>query len=579
MSDAEGSHQLRAPAVRFVRGPADPAAAERVCLALRDVRRAQQPRLGAERYRPPDGLGLQANLQDAVTAAAPPEELVGQPGTALRSELLRRLAVGVLQQSADFLAGLERAPSRDEWQSVRSVRYLVHGGPLARQAFLAALQAQAIVVVDMGITYRVPVREVVSCMPVDHVQVVVRGLPPDCARQGALGALIGSFGYTADSGFPVVHERAGLAPMPAGFDGVLPCYDTIVGVVATSADDPFLRHLPGQVAGEGWAASVRVETSAAECSPVIVCARTPTHSRPPTLWQPPASAGRLAGLFTAGARGGSMWAPTAEDILAGARPSGVRAGLGFGGSDEQGGLPVGFVAASGAAVAGQSATGVAPRAELPRSVGPPPLEQLPAPPLPPPVAQQQCQPEHDEAVMAQAPPLPQPVPAHQPGFSAAVEHITECTDLSTSDAEAVVLQVRATCPTEYAAVSEVTSPGALDEGFRRAVHAAAVGMFGAEVATPLAVLPRDADLGGQAEVGSRQLAAAGQAARVEAEPARPPPRPHAAAAAAAASLQPPPSLQTAPRGHPQRARNKPGEYWKVNAPSGRAAAGSGRDTA
>ena len=62
-----------------------------------------------------------------------------------------------------------------------------------------------------------------------------------------------------------------------------------------------------------------------------------------------------------------------------------------------------------------------------------------------------------------------------------------------------MLQVHDTCPAEYAAVAEVTSPGALDASFRRALHAAAVGMFGEEMAAPLAVPPRAAEAEAEAE--------------------------------------------------------------------------------
>lgn len=586
-----GSHQLRAPGPRISRAPAGPAAAERVCVALRAVQRAQRPRLGAGRYKPPDGLGLQVDLCAGLASAAPPQDLVGQPGTVQRSELYRRLACKVMQQCADFVAGVERAPSRDEWQSVQSLRYLVHASPSARQAFLSAVQAQSVVVEDQGVSYRIPVTSVVSYLPVDQVQVVVRGLPPDCARQGALEAVLSCFGYTPAGGFPVVHERAGLVSMPAGFDGALPCLDTVVGVVATTPADPCLRRLPCEVVGEGWVASLRVETSTYD-SPPVVSARPPPHRPSPTPWQPPGSAQRMTGLFAEGARGGSMWAPTAEEVLAGARPSGVRNGLGFMGPDEQGGLPVGSVAVEDA-VAGP----VQPEGALP-------LQQPAQPGHPSRVQQQQQlalpqpapQPQHHavrhpaprpqqlgegEALMAPAPPLPPPVPTHHPGFSAAVEHITECTDLSVSDAEALVLRVRDTCPAEYTAVCEVTSPGALDEGFRRALHATAVGQFGADAAAPLAVLPRGDSLDEGCEGGGGQLVVLGQPEGPETEPARPLPRQYAAVAAASPSQPPPTPVQPAL----QRSRKPPGQWWTASLATatssrgGHAAARGGRGSA
>ena len=84
MSAPGSSHQLRAAVARVARAPAGAAAAERVCLAMREVQRAQRPRLGAQRYSPQDGLGLQADLQAGLAAAAPPGDLVGLPGTAQR---------------------------------------------------------------------------------------------------------------------------------------------------------------------------------------------------------------------------------------------------------------------------------------------------------------------------------------------------------------------------------------------------------------------------------------------------------------------------------------------------------------
>jgi hypothetical protein len=587
MQAAGSSHHVCAPAVRVFRPPADASAAERVDVAMRAVRRARRPRLGAQRYAPPDAMGLQADLCAALAAAAPPFELVGEPGTLARSETYRRLAVGMLVQCGDFLAGLECQPDPRAWQSVRSVRYLLHESPAARQSFLAAVQAQAVEVDDMGIRYRVPVKSSLSYLPPDQVQVVVRGLPPDWARQGVLEALLACFGYTAAGGFTVVHERAGLVSLPAGCDGVLPCLDTVVGVVATTPGDPYLRRLPGEIAGQGWVASLRVESSVADSPPVVVSTQpAPRRPGPASSWRPPASPGRMAGLFAQGARDDSMWAPTPEEILHGARPGGVRAGLGFVGGERQGGVPAGFVVGSAPPGGSARAAGVPQQAGAqpgaPTPAADAAVERQPQP------AQQLQQPEQEEAAMMPAPPLPRPVPTHQPGFSAAVEHITECTDLPASDAEALVLQVRDTCPDEYAAIGEVTSPGALDAGFRRALHAAAVGMFGEDVAAPLAVPLRAAEAGAEAE------GAPGQAASVEqmrAQPVRSP----CTFAAVVASQPPPTPAQPAPQGAacntgPRRRDHRPpGTWWAVNSPvavtdpsatpAGRAAARSGRSAA
>ena len=66
MQAAGSSHHVCAPAVRVFRPPADASAAERVDVAMRAVRRARRPRLGAQRYAPPDAMGLQADLRDSV---------------------------------------------------------------------------------------------------------------------------------------------------------------------------------------------------------------------------------------------------------------------------------------------------------------------------------------------------------------------------------------------------------------------------------------------------------------------------------------------------------------------------------
>lgn len=312
-----------APAPRLFRPPADASAAERVDVAMRAVRTTRRPRLGAQRYAPPDGLGLQADLHAALAAAAPPLELVGEPGTPARSETYRRLALCVLMQCSDFLAGLECQPGPRDWQSVRSVRYLLHESSAARQSFLAALQAQAVEVDDMGVHYRIPIKSSLSYLPPNQVQVVVRGLPPDWARQGVTEQLLGCFGYTAADGFSVVHERAGLVSLPAGCHGALPCLDTVVAVVATTPGDPHLRRLPGEIAGQDWVASLRVESSVADSPPVVVSTQpTPRRPGPASSWQPPASPGRMAGLFAQGTRGASMWAPTPEELLGGARQIG-----------------------------------------------------------------------------------------------------------------------------------------------------------------------------------------------------------------------------------------------------------------
>lgn len=204
-------------------------------------------------------------------------------------------------------------------------------------------------------------------------------------------------------------------------------------------------------------------------------------------------------------------------------------------------------------------------------------------------AQQLLQPGQEEAVMTPAPPLQRPMPTHQPGFSAAVEHVTECTDIPASDAEALVLQVHNTCPAEYAAVAEVTSPGALDASFRRALHAAAVGMFGEEMAAPLAVPPRAAEAEAEVEGPDDQPPLAEQ---MHAQPVRSP-----GTYAAACGSQPPPTpvqpaAGAAPgsAGPPRRDRRPPGAWWAASSPptataqtstarAGRAAARTGRSAA
>lgn len=579
------------------------------------------PRLGGQRYAPADCLGLEADLETALQSCCyfnevTRDELFGELGSARRGDAYLRLVAALVGQNSDFLAGLQASPGRHSWHRVRAVRVLPHDGEQARQLLLSVGQAQQLTVQVSGVTVLVPVKLVTVDLPAGQVQVVVRGLPPQYARYGVVSALLAAAGYPAGGGATVVHERAGRISLPDDVAGELLCFDSVVAVVAVPADDPCLRMLPEVVDTEGWAASITVTPSIADSPGVLMRRQSdrrqhaasgddgshqPAAPPPPPSGVPPSS--RLGASLAAGGGGGlggvHRAAPSAADMLVGARAPRDRRGLGF-------------------PQAALQADGMQPREELPQhqqqlqSVlpvdGQPPggpaaavlqqgqgglmvQQQQPAghqgagegaavPALggegqPQPmqgVTQSAPAAQPTEAAMVPAPPLPAVAaePGSEPGFGVAIEYVTDCSDLPRSDAVALIMAVRAHSPAVYAAVREASSPGDLTQAFREALYTQARGQFGEELALQLSVPQRvvlDGDDEPMVQLHGVQRGQPGVASLEPGAfvPSRVPP-PHAGPH--------PPSSASGASSRQQRGRRRPLPgggitYWQIGAQSAR----------
>ena len=382
-----------------------------------------------------------------------------------------------------------------------------------------------------GVTLLVPVRLAVTSLPAGHVQVVVRGLPPQYARSGVHSLLMSLAGYGPGSGASVVHERAGLVPLPEDLPGEMLSFDRVVGVAVTPAADPCLSLLPSEIVIEGWTASITVSPALAD-SPAVLLRRqsecrqpSPSEAAPVQQphhgWVPPG--GRLSATFATGGGGlgGGPWAP-ASALVVTARLSGDRRGLGFAPAQQQQQQqqPAPLVSQG---QPGHSVVGHAPPAALPGQGA-----ALPTPPVPEGVPA--VQPEHvapvrplqpRDADMLPAPPLSVGAaePTHEPGFGVALEYITDRSDLLRSAAVTLLQAVRTHSPDVYAAVRDASAPGDLARPFREALYSQARGLFGGERAGQLSVSPAAVALwGGVVDAEARGLSAQGVLGQAGAPP-------------------------------------------------------------
>ena len=338
-----------------------------------------------------------------------------------------------------WLEGLHATPSRKQWGELRTIQLVPKQSDAALQQLVAVQQAQVLeVALPSGQQVAVPAQAVALHLPADHSEVVITGLLPCYVKPGVTEAFLAAVGYVAGpAGCVVVHERRGIA---AGLGGVpLPGgrLDTVVAVVRTPPGDRGLRRLPPRVVVEGGG-EARVSVS-----PSIAASPPFTLRAPPSRTQVQRRVAAAHGLTAAVLAAAPP--PIAEAAVRAALPPGSRTGLGFG-----------------------APLGAAPP--------PPPAPPAPAPPSP-------------ELPMPAAE-VPEPAPADEPGFGAALQHLGDSTDLGSEAQLAIVHAVRTHSPQLYAACREASRPSDLTRGFRAALHAQAVALVGEAAAAGLWVEPR-----------------------------------------------------------------------------------------
>ena len=344
-----------------------------------------------------------------------------------RAARAESLMIALLDQHRSWIAGFATAPPRRAWGHLLQVPLVVGRSSAAQAAFVAAVQAQHVGVQWHGQQTRLPVSATPGWLPAGHVEVVMHGLPPECACRGVTEAVLRMCGYGAGA-VQVVHERGGVVVGPSGVELPVPSLDTVVAVVTAPPTDPMLSRLPRGTSIEGRELQLSVR-SCQQAAPAITLRRTQ-----PTRAQVLDVVGAAHGL-TAEARERGP-APVAAAATAGARAPGNRAGLGF---------------------------GAPPPAPSPRV--PPPAAQAPLPALSATaVAAAIAQGSSDtDAHMLEQPPDDQPV-------AGALLLYLEEADLSTEQRLLVLQSVRAGYAAEWAACQGASCAAELSRHLRQAVY-------------------------------------------------------------------------------------------------------------
>ena len=455
--------------------------------------------LDAELFQTRGCMRLVLDLEAAV--AVVPEEVAGAAGSAARGRFLCRVLHATMQQHVDWLAGVAAAPSRRQYHELSSVHALPRRGDQAEARLVRALREQFIPVQVADVDCRVPVRSVLGHLPADHCRLVLRHVPPEAAVVGVTEAVLAAAGYGEQSGVVVVHERAAVAPA-VGWEGFsLPVLDTVVATVRVPPEHVGLPRLPRALPAGGYLMTAEVEDSVVPTGQLVLRQLRPVQDDLPEVQHP----GVRPAMARVYASGGLQRQPAVAGGPAGpsgARPPGVRTGLGFvPAAAAAAALPAVPAAAAAAAIpavpAAAAAAGLlAQPAGAAAAAAPAAAAAGAAPPLPPPAAR-----AGPQELMPPAAPEAQ-VPLDEPGFGAACQLVLEGVDDSTpGEAQVVVQQARTAAPAAYADAAQAATPGELPRAFRVALHAQACLQFGRDRAEPLRVLapegldglPEDAD--------------------------------------------------------------------------------------
>lgn len=404
--------------------------------AFQTVRRSGAADLGLDQFSPQGCIDLEVDFQ------LPLELLLrdGDAGLQSRLHLLQQLLTALQVEHKDLIRGWASAPHQRDWGKVKSLRFLVNNTDAAQAALIAAVQAQALEVKLRDSVVRLPVRGVAGRLPVDTVQLEIRGIPDDCARCGVTAAVVRAAGYGPAQGVNVLHERLGMVRGPTGERQPFGRMDMVVAVVSAPVKDPYLLRLPGEVRSESFTLTMDLHSCLAP--PAVRLSSSPSQQprAAPSHTQVMDQLGSAHGLTPQVRQAGPS--PVAAEAARLARPSGSRAGLGF---------------------------------PSPSQV-PPPLPPIPS------------QPAHSA--------LPD-----EPLFGTAVEYLQDYSELCQAEIHKVVLAVKTSHLLEYNASLGASRAGDLPGALKLLLHTQAQSLFGQRGGVPDTVAAAWGDDPGEEQVG------------------------------------------------------------------------------
>lgn len=318
-------HPVRAaPALRSV--PQRPTALAQHALSFRDaflqVRRSGTADLGLDQFSAQGCMDLEVDFQQPLDLLL---DNNAQPQQ--RLHLLQQLLTALQIDHKDLIRGWAAAPHQREWAKVKTLRFLTRDTDAAKAALIAAVQNQALEVKLQDSVVQLPVRGVAGRLPVDTVQLEIRGLPPDCARCGITAAVLQAAGYGPPQGVTVLHERLGMVRGPTGERQPFGRMDMVVAVVRTPPQDSGLCCLPSEVRLECSTLTIEVQSCFAPPAVRLCSSPSPPPAAPPRHAQVMDQLGSAHGLTPQVRQAGPS--PIAAEAVSQVRPPGSRAGLGY----------------------------------------------------------------------------------------------------------------------------------------------------------------------------------------------------------------------------------------------------------